>query len=271
MYCVYLFQHKQNHKIYVGRTKDFTKRLGSHVRTARSVRAHKTYFSSALAKYGLNAFNYFIIEQFDDFLECCEAEKFWIAYFQSNKRDIGYNLSIGGETNAGVSPSPATRLKISIAGKGRRKGIARTPEERMKISQTHKRNRKNSGSRNWHTSLTEKIVSEIKGLLQVGASPKYIRQKFGLHKMTVQHIKSGRSWSQVQPIVPAIITDNLTPKKNILKGSKNPASKLEEEQVVEIKKLLSEGRKVAEIARMFSVSWSLIKFIKLGTIWKHVV
>lgn len=269
MYCVYLFQHKQNNKIYVGRTKNFQERLGSHVRTAKSIRAHKTYFHKALNKYGLESFNYFVIEEFEIFQECCEAESFWIAYFESNKKDIGYNLSAGGETNIGVIPTLETRKKLSLANKGKHSGPLKK-ETKLKISLTKKRLGSNRGERNWNTSLTDKAVGEIKGALILGASSKYIMEKYGLSKSTVAHIKSNRSWNYIQPIVPTEKVVNMRPAHNTLKGSKNNSAKLNEDQVRIIKKLLINGEKIADVARKFSVTWNAIKSIKTGLTWSHI-
>lgn len=53
-------------------------------------------------------------------------------------------------------------------------------------------------------------------------------------------------------------------------GSMNGAAKLNEDQVVEIKELLSEGTSGTEIAKMYGVSKDTISMIKTGKTWKHV-
>lgn len=269
MYCVYLFQHKENHKIYIGRTKDFQKRLSSHVRTARSLRAHKTYFSKALAKYGLDSFDYFIIEEFDDFYECCQAEKFWISYFQSNRKDIGYNLSEGGETNKGVTPSAESIFKNRLANLGKH-SIPCSPLAKLKISITKKINGTHRGSKHHNTNLTENLVAKIKGLLLQGRSSKFIINEYKLTKMIVSHIKSGRSWSHVQPNLINNVNEHTNPPNIVLRGSQHPSSKLTELQVIEIKKLILDGIPIANIARQFNVTWGTIKSIKIGSTWSHI-
>ena len=54
------------------------------------------------------------------------------------------------------------------------------------------------------------------------------------------------------------------------KGIENGASKLTEEQVIEIKKLLKEGKSTYFIGPFFGVSKTTILRIKKGTHWKHV-
>ena len=54
------------------------------------------------------------------------------------------------------------------------------------------------------------------------------------------------------------------------KGSKNGASKLIEAQVLEIKKLFSQGVKSIELAKIFFVSERTIGRILSGESWKHL-
>lgn len=53
-------------------------------------------------------------------------------------------------------------------------------------------------------------------------------------------------------------------------GSLNGSSKLKEEQVIEIKKLLDEGKSCYSIGPLFGVSKQTILRIKKGTHWSHV-
>ncbi len=55
------------------------------------------------------------------------------------------------------------------------------------------------------------------------------------------------------------------------RGKENGASKLSDEQVIEIKKLLKEGKSTYLIGPIFGVSKTTILRIKKGTHWKHVV
>lgn len=57
---------------------------------------------------------------------------------------------------------------------------------------------------------------------------------------------------------------------NTQKGSKNNLAKLNESQVIEIKKLLKQGISGAEVGRRFGVTRSGINSIKNNITWKHV-
>ena len=118
MYSVYLFQHKENFKIYVGKAFDFQRRIKEHLCSAQSNTSRKTYFHKALKKDGLDSFQYFELEQFDCERDALASEEFWIAYFQSNKRDIGYNLTNGGDGTSGYKHTEETKRKNSEAHTG---------------------------------------------------------------------------------------------------------------------------------------------------------
>jgi group I intron endonuclease len=62
----------------------------------------------------------------------------------------------------------------------------------------------------------------------------------------------------------------LVNKEKALKGSKNPTSKLTEKEVLEIKKLIIQNRKLNEIAKLYNVTTDCISKIKSGDNWVHI-
>ena len=54
------------------------------------------------------------------------------------------------------------------------------------------------------------------------------------------------------------------------RGSKNPMSKLKEYQIIEIRKLIKEGKANTEIAKIYGVIHQTISLIKHNKIWNHV-
>jgi len=54
------------------------------------------------------------------------------------------------------------------------------------------------------------------------------------------------------------------------KGSKNGSSKLKENDILEIRKMLNSGSTGREIAKQFGISYHVISKIKHGRIWSHV-
>lgn len=60
------------------------------------------------------------------------------------------------------------------------------------------------------------------------------------------------------------------PEDKVLRGSKKPSSKLTEEQIPSIRKMLLDGKSRQQIATKFGVGKSIITRIALGKGWAHV-
>lgn len=131
-----------NNKIYIGKEEKYRKGyLGSG-----------KLIKNAILKYGVENFKKEIIDTAKNRKELREKEKYWISFYKSNNRDIGYNISIGGDggqliDNEKLSENakklwsnPEYRKKQSQSRRGRinwncgKKGIY-TKESRKKMSQ----------------------------------------------------------------------------------------------------------------------------------------
>src|SRR5574343_63886 len=105
---IYKITNKINNKIYIGLTEQKNPKLRWYRHLSNSKLNVKGVLYNAIRKYGKENFD------FDVFLYCfnsntlVEMEKFFISYFNSTKRNIGYNVSAGGELLA-----EATKKKIS--------------------------------------------------------------------------------------------------------------------------------------------------------------
>lgn len=94
---VYKITNLINNKIYIGKTeREIDCRWNEHKSKAR--KNHNSYLYNAMRKYGEQNF---IIEELEkvelEFLS--DREKYWIEFFKSNNKDIGYNLTKGGDGN----------------------------------------------------------------------------------------------------------------------------------------------------------------------------
>jgi len=101
---IYLTMNTLNDKIYIGRhnSKD-SSYLGSG-----------TYFRNAVKKYGRENFRKVILESnINDNDLINEREMYWINFFNSTNRVIGYNITKGGGGVLGYIPTPETILKLS--------------------------------------------------------------------------------------------------------------------------------------------------------------
>ena len=95
---IYKITNIKNSKIYIGKTtKSLEHRFKIHKSYALKGKGGCPALQNAMIKYGIDNFT---IEQIDTTTtehELNDKEKYWIAYYNSTDRTIGYNLTDGGE------------------------------------------------------------------------------------------------------------------------------------------------------------------------------
>lgn len=163
--------NKIDGKIYIGKTiHDLEYRKRSHFEDASANRGY--YFHRALCKYGVENFDWQVIDEAATEQELNEKEKYWIQFYKSFDPQFGYNLTMGGDgglvvaavrekirkSHIGVSFTNDRKKKMSDALKGREitaewrerisnsmkgkqawnKGIPHSDETRQKISAAKK-------------------------------------------------------------------------------------------------------------------------------------
>lgn len=134
-YCVY--KHTcPNDKVYIGITNQ------NPLRRWNSGRGYQNQklFHRAILKYGWDNIRHEIL--LDDLTkeEAYQKEIELIGQYKSNQKEFGYNVSSGGQGSNNVSPSAETRMKISIALKGKntwQKGRKASEETKQKMSASH--------------------------------------------------------------------------------------------------------------------------------------
>lgn len=119
---IYKITNKINGKIYIGQTKKtIEERFQEHLKKAK-IHTNR-YLYDAMNKYG---YENFIVSQIE---ECAnskldEREIYWIAFYQSNNKQYGYNMTIGGGGGDTWITNPHKEeiaKKISQANKGKHK------------------------------------------------------------------------------------------------------------------------------------------------------
>jgi predicted GIY-YIG superfamily endonuclease len=116
-YVIYKITNIKNSKIYIGSASYYDKRIGTHVSRLRRNTHQNRYLQSAWNKYGEEFFIFEIIEYSNK--ECLiEREQYWLDFYRSYDRNIGYNLATKAGSNLGYTASEEARKKISNALKG---------------------------------------------------------------------------------------------------------------------------------------------------------
>src|SRR5271157_4058673 len=131
MHTIYLIKNTANYKCYVGKTsKTAQERWRVHCYEAKRHRACQSLYN-AIRKYGEAAFTIREIDNAETEAEANDLERAYILLYMTNNRDLGYNLTLGGDGVAGLKQSEETRQKRSVALRGRQL----SDEHRRKLSE----------------------------------------------------------------------------------------------------------------------------------------
>lgn len=112
-----------NGKIYIGQTINERRRQHEWFYKRNYSGGSNPHLEAARKKYGPDSFSYTVLERFtgagNEVAERLnEREIYWIAYYKSNDRRKGYNLTVGGGGCNGYRHTEESRRKISVAHKG---------------------------------------------------------------------------------------------------------------------------------------------------------
>lgn len=118
---IYRIVNKINGKSYIGQTINFKRRRKEYKRAEKKPGLYSSIYRS-IFKYGFDNFSMYIIDYANDKESLDSKEIFWISFYKSNVKQIGYNIESGGNTPGRVSEE--TRKKMSEAHKGKCAGPA---------------------------------------------------------------------------------------------------------------------------------------------------
>lgn len=226
MGAIYCYTNKINQKKYIGQSVDPVQRDHQHKSSAFNEKSseYNSPLHRAFRKYGVENFEYQILQSTDDIDLLNELEEFYISYYQTQIPN-GYNVEAGGK-NAKKGPMPLeTKYKLtwSQAKLSEDEVIAlrfayARKESPKKIYDTFYKDKLhyNSFLNIWsgrryknilpeiiengrHTRLTEDKVRQIKiDYFNNNMTLQAIADKNGVSKSTIADIARGRTWKNVQ-------------------------------------------------------------------------
>ena len=127
---IYKITNKLNNKIYIGQVynKTIMDRFDRHIKSASP--KSRSYIDRSIYKYGSDNFVCELIDTATSLQELNEKEKYWIKYYNSTDRYIGYNLTPGGDGGNTYLCKTKKEMKeikhkISIANKGINNGMSK--------------------------------------------------------------------------------------------------------------------------------------------------
>lgn len=253
---IYKVTNLINGKCYIGQTThDLEWRKKYHIYNTKYC---KNYFLNALKKYGENNFNWEIIDTANSQKELDEKEKYYISFYKTLNKNLGYNLRDGGN---GGTPNEQARLNMSKAQKKR----FLNPNELLKLSKARK-GKIGTMKGKHHTEENKIKMREISKLSYMNGRINN-RKGIKLSEETKQKIRDANK---------NMIFSEETRKKisEGVKGIKHPQHRLTESQVYRIKWIAKyckpEYRYWTKIAKSLNVSLSMINKIIYNENWKHI-
>lgn len=228
---IYKIENQINHKVYIGQTNDFEKRMRGHKSVAfnKNANNYKLHLYQAIRKYGWDNFSKEIIEEISDeesqeYVD--ERERYYIEVYDSTNREKGYNIDLGGQNGA-------KKQKLTF-------------EQKVAMSNL----------------FTLEEVIDIQNLLIKGTPKKEILEKY-FSKLTdslLDNINSGTNFKNDKLNYP--LFDYL---------HSNYSVKFTREEQRLIQQDLIDGKLIyKEIAKKWGIkSLGLISLINNGSIWKN--
>lgn len=126
---IYKIRNCIDRRIYVGQSVDIENRFSCHKSEAlKTKRNHPLY--NAMRKYGIDNFEFIILEKVDNVLLLDSREQYWMDHYISYERDSGYNLSRDSSVNRGYKTSLEHKKKCSE----RQKRLCKNPAYIKNIS-----------------------------------------------------------------------------------------------------------------------------------------
>lgn len=290
---IYIIENIINGNIYIGQSTDIYKRFYEH-RYRLSKKYHNNpKLQNAWLKYGGKNFNFRIIHE-------CHRDKLNIMetnYIEQYRKKFKlYNLKDGGSN---PKLSKETREKIRIANIGRigtMLGKKHSEESKRKISEANKgrkmseEHKKTLAEFNKNKIVSEETREKIRQARKLQIITDATKAKMSLTrkgkktkpcsnetKEKLRQINLGKKLSEETK--KKIGQRSLGHKLDLAtrqrlsderKGQNGPSSKLNDDQVLKIKYLISQGVKGREIASLFNMSEQTICDIKRGRCWSHI-
>lgn len=121
---IYKITNRLNGKVYIGKTEATVEsRWEDHVSNVE--KGYSFHLTNAIRKYGVDAFDFTILDVAQSREELNTKEIYFIALYQSNQRERGYNMTPGGDGRVGPHTGEAKEKMRSAWTLERRKAQAR--------------------------------------------------------------------------------------------------------------------------------------------------
>jgi group I intron endonuclease len=205
-YTIYKIVNKITNKSYIGKSNNVAKRWQQHKTFPFSKGKNRNQclkLYRAIRKYGVDNFDFSIIQEYENSEECDQAEINFIKEHQTIQN--GYNITSGGTGPSGPNHpwygkhhTEESKKKSSISHTGKKLGPA-SNERKKKISEalTGKEKPLQKGENNHASKLEEKDIPTIRTMFDRGISQVQIAKLFGVSNVAISCIIRGKTWKHI--------------------------------------------------------------------------
>jgi len=243
MIGIYKIECIKTNRVYVGSSINISVRWRDHLWMLKNNVHHSNALQNAWNKYGNKSFSFETLEELESTNNITEREQYWIDKLEAYTK--GYNCR--SKADIRQPHDPETKQRIS---EGTKKGMDNDiTHEKLRVS--------HMGSKCHTSKLTEQQVYDIKiELCKPKINRRTLAKKYNVDISTIDGILAEETWTHVK-----------------ISGTmyKNIIYKLTETNVIDIKKLLLEGKLTQkQIAEKFGVIQQTISDIKNKKLWSHI-
>ncbi|UKJ82891.1 GIY-YIG nuclease family protein [Priestia megaterium] len=175
---IYCIRNIVSGKIYIGQSKSIKERKNEHLKKLRKRIHHNSYLQRAFDKYGEDLFQFTILTYCEE-NELNKEESYYISKFNSTDKNVGYNLTTGGDS---FSFSDESLKKMSKT----RRQLCQDKDYLIKMSFAR-------------STIPIDTVKKIKEMLYKDYRVEYIAEVTSVSYNIVRHIKDIHSFSFVLP------------------------------------------------------------------------
>jgi group I intron endonuclease len=145
---IYIIINKRNGKKYIGASNNVLRRFMEH-KAPKNVETSTNVLCKSFRRYGVDSFNFILLEWLDDINKLPEREKFWI-----KKLNPEYNMNEGGLGNVGHKVSAYVRKVISEKSKEQ--------WDRLSLKDKKERIKNNLTGRSKNFFMTEEMKQKLR-------------------------------------------------------------------------------------------------------------
>lgn len=275
---IYKITNKINNKIYIGKSINIKERWITHIRESNisneqwdsNYRGVKTPFHSAIRKYGTENFTFEVLEECDR-EQLNDKEKYWIKELNATNRNIGYNVTLGGDGYNRGKGENAPGCKITkaesdlIKQKLKDRWTAKQIQELVPLATPGIISSINHGKtwfdenetypislNNGHRTWSDEEAMKIKKRYADGETIMDLAREFSVKQETISDLVKGKSYTNL-PIVER--------KVNWQRKSQN--RKFSDEQVRNFRKRVSDGESIKSVHESCGIDCNYAAFYNM--------